>query len=426
MSKILSRELLSYALLALPLAFAGLPIYLLAPDFYSLGYGLSLTSIGISLLFLRFMDAFIDPFLGKIIDRYRSRFRSLMAASAATMGLGIFMLFWVPGLEGRLLLAWFCIAIFISTFAYSFLAIGYGAQGARWSDDHQDQVRITSVRETFTLIGLILAITLPFLLLQFWQTIAAYRAFALILIAALFVSYLVYAKVDPGAGLGMGSESELTPTPDKKQAQPPIKKLYLIYGLSALASAIPAVLVIFFVRDYLGLGNAAGIFLLIYFFAGVISMPLWRRLSNATDKYSAWKLSMLLAIGCFAFVPLLSPGDFLGYAIICLFTGFALGAELALPPAILSELAQKNSHNLGLKYAGLTCLNKVSLALAVGLSLPLLDLIGFTPNAANSPQALTSLLWLYGGLPCALKLLALFIAHFRASDTKRKPTYAQI
>ena len=84
-----------------------------------------------------------------------------------------------------------------------------------------------------------------------------------------------------------------------------------------------------------------------------------------------------------------------------------MGAELALPPAILAELVDQEATSTGLKFSGLSFLNKLSLSIAAGISLPALGWLGFEPGQTNSTDTLAALLWIYGGLPCALKLLAL-------------------
>ena len=53
--------LFQYALLAFPVAFAGLPLYIHAPDFYTRHLGLGLGSIGVILLLVRLFDATNHP-----------------------------------------------------------------------------------------------------------------------------------------------------------------------------------------------------------------------------------------------------------------------------------------------------------------------------------------------------------------------------
>ena len=70
--KLRTTDILSYALLAMPLAFAGMPLYVHAPDYYATQYGLSLSLMGIILLFIRLFDAIQDPAIGFLSDRFNS------------------------------------------------------------------------------------------------------------------------------------------------------------------------------------------------------------------------------------------------------------------------------------------------------------------------------------------------------------------
>ena len=60
---------LRYGLMALPLAFVALPLYVFLPNYYARSFGLPLASLGVLLLLARVADALIDPLLGRWIDR---------------------------------------------------------------------------------------------------------------------------------------------------------------------------------------------------------------------------------------------------------------------------------------------------------------------------------------------------------------------
>ena len=90
---ITSGSLLQYGLLAVPVAFAGFPLYVLAPDFYATEYGISLVSLGLVLLLLRLFDAIQDPLIGLICDRFRHYIASIMLPSAVVLVVSIYCLF---------------------------------------------------------------------------------------------------------------------------------------------------------------------------------------------------------------------------------------------------------------------------------------------------------------------------------------------
>ena len=53
---------------------------------------------------------------------------------------------------------------------------------------------------------------------------------------------------------------------------------------------------------------------------------------------------------------------------------------------------------------------KLNLALAAGLTLPLLQWLGYQPGSQD-PLALQRLAWIYALLPCALKLMAAYLLY---------------
>ncbi|MBN8531033.1 MAG: MFS transporter [Alphaproteobacteria bacterium] len=391
--------LLQYGFLALPLAFAGMPLYLHAPDFYAAHHGVPLTLLGVMLLTIRFLDAFADPLLGVISDRLGKHRLSLMIGGAALMAGGFWLLFHpLPGHE----LACFVLGMTLATLAYSHLSINLGALGGLWDDGAQARTRIAMAREGFGLAGLMLASAVPTLLMRVETAETAYHHFSLLLLALLVLALPVFAlwfrSVLPGGAQSAPSAGMLW------EALSPHKRLYVIYGISVLASAVPAVLVLSFIRDRLGAEAWGGAFLLLYFLCAIAGMPVWQKLAQRWGARKAWLAGMLLSICGFVFAYWLRAGDLAGYAVVCAVTGLALGAELALPAALLAE--RTDMRHATAQYAVFAFLSKLALGLAAGLALPLLESQGFRPGANNAAEALQALSIAYTLLPCALKSAA--------------------
>ena len=111
---------------------------------------------------------------------------------------------------------------------------------------------------------------------------------------------------------------------------------------------------------------------------------------------------MLLAMLAFAGTSALSAGDLVGFALVCLATGVGLGADLALPAAIAADLGERHGRS-GAYFGVWNFITKLNLALAAGLALPLLDLLGYRPGDAGGHAALV---FAYALLPLGFKLLA--------------------
>ncbi|MEP3302260.1 MAG: MFS transporter, partial [Roseibium sp.] len=184
---------------------------------------------------------------------------------------------------------------------------------------------------------------------------------------------------------------------------------FALTGLNTFASAVPAVLVLFFIRDRLDAEAYTGLFLLIYFLSGVLSMPLWTRLARGLGKVRAWQISLAVAILTFSGAAFLQQGDLIAYALVCALSGLALGADLALPPAILADHieADRRQGEASRLFSIMAFVSKSALALATGLALPLLGLFGYQPDGVVTPGLALGLSLTYAGIPCLLKLLAL-------------------
>lgn len=400
-------QLIYYSVLAAPVAFAGYPLYVLAPDFYTTQHGVSLTMLGGVLLILRLFDAIQDPWIGYLSDRFKQHTGLTMLFSGLGLVLAFIAVFHPVSTHA---LAWFCLSMLLAVTAYSVMSINLNSLGALWTAHPQEQNRINSLREVFALLGLLLAVSLPTL---FADTVApedTYRWLGLILAALMLTALCCFLVWYNKNNHTLDAPTTALKKPDLKFAflSKKTKHFFVMYALSVLASSIPAVLVIFFVRDRLDAEQHTGLLLLCYFLSAALSMPLWSKLSLILGKYRALFISMLLSIAAFIWAFLLASEDIWPFALICIATGASLGAELALPPSILAD----HIHHFDTKgqaasqFSLLTLLNKLALAVASAISLPLLDWLGFMPAADNDQQALLALSVIYALFPCGIKLIA--------------------
>jgi Na+/melibiose symporter-like transporter len=180
------------------------------------------------------------------------------------------------------------------------------------------------------------------------------------------------------------------------------RRLLLVFVANGIAAALPATLFLFFVADVLGAEKASGPLLALYFIAGAASLPLWVRLSATYGRPLAWWAAMLLSIVAFAGASLLGAGDLWPFAVICVASGLSLGADLALPAAIAADLGERQGQ-AGACFGVWNFVAKLNLALAAGVSLPLLGLLGYAPGQGSGLGALT---FAYALLPLGFKAVA--------------------
>jgi Na+/melibiose symporter-like transporter len=395
---------LAYGGLGLPLAFVALPLYVVLPNHYASEFGIPLATLGALLLFARLADALADPFIGRGVDALFARSSALAlgtaAVAAVVLALGFRGLFF-PAVEGSTALLWWCAALLLVTYlAYSVLSVLHQAWGARLGGGEGQRARIVSWREGLALVGVLVASVLP--------SVAGLSVASVVFALALAAGVLLLARapaprLGPATGTADHPASLVAPL-----RTPAFRRLLAIYLVNGVASAVPATLVLFFIRDRLQAQAFEPLFLASYFAAGALSMPLW---VGAVARYGlarTWLAGMALAIVTFAWAALLGAGDVAAYTAVCIASGIALGADLTLPGALLAGVIQRAGHGERLEGAYFGWWNfatKLNLALAAGVALPTLALFGYTPGSRDG-DALSALTIAYCLLPCALKLLA--------------------
>jgi len=412
----LGAWLAAHAALGLPLAMMALPVYVLVPKFYADRAGLTLATIGAVLLGTRLLDAFADPLLGAWVDAQKRRgsyVRPILIASLP-LAVGFALLFSpAPALAGAARLLWLAVTLTAAYLGYSLATIAYQSWGSELAHDDAGRTRITAAREGAGLIGVVLAASLP----QAFGVPSLVALFLVTLAIALLLLLRYSPRPDGTAGPSAGNAFAALGAP---LCAPRFRWLLAVFVANGIAAAIPATLVLFFITDRLQLERYSGLFLALYFLAGAASMPLWVKLSARYGLHAAWLAGMVAAVAAFVWAYGLDRGDLVAFAVICVLSGAALGADLALPPALLARVIDANGHR-GTRegtYFGLwNFANKLNLALAAGLALPMLGAMGYAPGE-YSPVALQALSFTYAVLPCLLKLVAaalLFAAWRRQS-----------
>jgi Na+/melibiose symporter-like transporter len=386
---------LAYGMLGLPLAFAALPIYVHVPRFYAEVAGMELALLGAILLGTRLLDAGIDPWLGWLADRVPRP--TMVALSLLPFAAGFVALLNPPADHAA---PWLIGSLALTYLGFSAASVAYQAWGADVGSTSAQRTRLTAAREGFGLLGVVLAAALPALLAS--DLGEGIRRLSWVLPPLLLIAAATtFSRV--GAGQPVQAPSQpLLPSLRLVMNDSAFRRLLGVFVANGIAAALPATLFLFFVADVLQLERASGPLLALYFVAGAASLPLWVTLSARFGRVQAWLGAMLLSIIAFAGASLLGSGDLWPFAAICVASGLALGADLALPAAIAADLGERQGQ-AGACFGVWNFVAKLNLALAAGLALPLLALLGYVPGGGDG---LSSLTFAYALLPLGFKALA--------------------
>ncbi|MDE2269616.1 MAG: MFS transporter, partial [Betaproteobacteria bacterium] len=329
-----------------------------------------------------------------------------LLAACALMFAGFAALFALPALlpfaagEWRFTLL-FIAALLLTYLGFSAASIVHQAWGATLGADEAQLARTVAWREGLGLAGVLLAAVVP----QLGGATALVAVFAVALILSLA---LLRRAPDPAphhavAHAKLHWRSLLAPLHSRR-----FVALLAVFVTSGIAAAIPATLVLFFIRDRLDAAALSGAYLFAYFAAAGLLVPIWLRAVRRWGAARCWLLGMGLAVAAFVWAALLQPGDRWGYALVVVLSGAALGPDLVMPPALLAGVIRAGGHGNRLEgsYFGVwNFATKLNLALAAGLALPLLALFGYRPGTLET-GVLPPLVVAYCLLPSLLKLVS--------------------
>ena len=406
--------LLAYSLPAFVVALPTIPVMVFLPPLYSGSLGRGLAVIGYILLAGRIFDTITDPLIGWLSDRHPiagARRKPWIAIGAVFAGIGLVQVLNPPaGATAGYLLGW-SIVLYAG---WTMVAVPYLTWGAELSRNYDQRARITSWREGTALIGIVAAGIVNAVAVQAgWSETAAIGAIAWLAVATGGVLFPLLIWLVPEADI---PEARPTRTNQISQwrtlfANRLFQRLLSTWFLNSLANGIPAALFFYYLEYGLGAGaEDRPIFILVYFAAAIVGIPLWLSLSRRWGKHKVWCMAMLAAALAFIWVPFLPSGAYAAFAVVCLVTGLALGADLALPPAMQADVVDYDRLKFGADRAGqLFALwgmgTKLALAAAFGLALPGVAALGFDPTAPTEAGR-TALVVIYAVVPCVIKVLA--------------------
>jgi len=423
--------LAAYAAPAFVMAFPTIPVLIQVPVLYGVDRSVGLAMTGLLLFASRLFDSLTDPLVGWASDRFAfrgTRRKPWIAAGGFIAAIGMVQLLVPPPEAGALHLLGWSIVLYSG---WTMVQVPYTAWGADLSPDYDQRTRVTSWREAATLLGVIGASALAALAaaigltgtdataLTAWTAIAA-GAVALSILFMVVREPAIDAigrRVKPGSLLSLARNG-------------PFVRLLAAWFVNGLANGIPAALYLLYLEHGLGLpAPQRPLYILVYFLSAVVAIPGWRALSAGWTKHGTWSAAMLAACIAFACVPFLEPGAFTAYLAISIVTGAALGADLALPPALQADVVDydrlKHGRNrVGLQFALWSMGTKIALAASAGIALPLISVGGFDVEAVSE----SGRLWLvavYGGLPVLLKLGAIGLVWNFPIDRRRQHIIAR-
>ncbi len=418
----LSKTTLSiYGMLGLPLALVGYPIAIWLPAFYAGEIGVSLAAVATMLLVAKLSDVVTDPLVGTISDRLRTplgRRRPLIILGVPVLCVSIWFLF-VPMQGAGSVYLLVCIAgMYIGT---TLVGLPYGAWGAELSPDYHQRARVTAWREQFTLIGLLVAAFIPFLVEQYGagDTPSIMRGMALAICISTPIAVLLlcfFVKETPPTETAEEAKAPFIDGVKKVWANKPMRMVVGLLLIVTLAEAFRNALSLFFMKSVIQ-ADGVGTLYFIYFVAGLAAVPGWLWLGRKVGKHVAFAGTLITVAIISAINMFFTADDYWAFVIFFIFKGACFGGLQFLPLAILADVIDVETAETGkaragayIAFASMTA--KISTALGTFLAIWALSFTNFDAKllAENAFDDLLVLRVLYAIAPAIFFIGAIIIA----------------
>lgn len=406
-----------YGSLGLPLALLGYPLGIWLPRAYTTDVGVDTVWVGLIITAAAIFDAITDPAVGFLSDRLRTRWgrrKVWIGIGIPLLALALFYLLNPDAASTVFYLAFWFVFLRVGT---TLVLVPYGAWGAELSADYDSRTRVVSVRQVFTLLGLIGAAAIPALVelahgdgTTAVMVLNAYTVPVLVLLPVLaLLLLLTVPEAPPSAREGtVGFLRSLTLMYENKLFLRLVAIEVLINGSEAFRNALS----LYFMQDYIG-APRAGMLYLVYFGMGLAAIPLWNRIARRFGKHRSLSAAVVFVCATNIGIFQLDPGQHWPFYVLFALKGFCFGAFAYLPLAMVADVIDVDTMRTGdarngSYFAVLGFLAKVATSVG-GAALVMLSIVGYQTgrDAINGPDELRWLAILYAIVPTVALLAAL-------------------
>jgi GPH family glycoside/pentoside/hexuronide:cation symporter len=381
---------------------------------------------GTALLIGKLADAFVDPAVGFLSDRTRSRWgrrRPFMFLGAILLLFLMIVMYTNPHIQSQLwLFIWTAVAYILLMASYSMVNIPYGALTPELSSDFDERTTLNAFRMSFAVVGTFVgaALVLP-IVGAFANKDLGWLAMGAIMGAVMTITALTTVftirepalkpeKKGPREGIFATYASALKLKPFRLAMFP---YAFHIVGITIVQGA----LLYYFKYIY----NAEGKFqiaLAIFLVCVMISIPVWTLISKRIGK----KLSYNLGMGLFAamVIAFFFIGKGRGVEVMYItmaIAGLGNSTNYVMPYAILPDVTELDYARTGVRREGVfyglwNFTLKVGQALATALIGWILSAFGYAPDVAQSASSQLGIRLLVGPIPAVFFIAGVVVLSF--------------
>ena len=368
--------------------------------------GLNAGLAGISIFIGKMWDAFVAPLAGYLSDHTHSpwgRRRPYFLYAAIPYALSFFFLFNVVHLTDQTWLFIYSTFLYmLYTTACTFYTVPYMSLTPELTTNYDDRTNLTAYRMSFTIVGGLIAATLPVAITgAFHNHAIGFGAMGavfagLIILSPLILFFGIRERVqDPGEGIKF-SEGIKQIWHNK-----PYKIGLSIFLCTWVAIDMVSAVLVYFLKYWMQMEQHLAGILGTLFITAILFLPFWVKISELYGKkiaYSAGIGSLIVTLGGICF---LHPGQVSMTYVLALLAGIGLSAAYVIPYSVLPDCidfghVETGKRLEGVYYGFMSFSLKIISSLAILLVGQILHFAGYQAHAVQPASALWAIRLLLG------------------------------
>lgn len=368
---------------------------------------------GIALFVGKGWDAVADPIAGWLSDRTRSPMgarRPWVLGGTVPFALAFAATFWGLPWTGVAALVGYTLLLLAYNAAYSAVVIPYGALTAVLTPDYDERTRLNGARMGWSMVGGIVAgVAMPMLAHNYSWRVAGLALGALAVPPLLWVVYATRGRDTMGSPAeGPSMWSVLKNRPYRRVVAQFCASWTVV---SALGSLVP-----FYVEHHLHRPDLLDALFAAIQLSALVCVPLVVIAARKLEKHTAYALAMLAWGVVLVGLSAVPEGNVAAALVLAALTGPGVAAAHVLPWAMLPDVIELDRREGGVERTGqfygmMTFLEKVVLAVTLGLIGGGLQLAGYVEGAASqTDSARLAVLAMLGPAPGIVLVLAALAA----------------
>jgi GPH family glycoside/pentoside/hexuronide:cation symporter len=372
----------------------------------------------------RSWDYINDPLFGHISDRTRTRWgrrRPFLFFGALPYALTFTMLWWRPPWENVLALAaYYAVAYIFYEASATLIYMPYFALTPELTSDYDERTALTTYRMFFSILGSLLAFTIPLAIVGSFTPENAPKVLTMGLvfgITAALPLFLVFFGTRERQEYMEQEQPSLRQSLRAAKENRPFVFGLVIFLLTWVAVEIVQAMLLFFIKYVVQREAESDLIMAVIFVTAIFALPIWEWASRRRSKRWAY----IAGIAFWAVVQLVlitvNPATNLPLIMfLCFLAGIGVAAAHVLPWSIIPDAVewgewQTGERHEGMFYSLVTLTRKVTTSIAIPLALLLLEFTGYVPNVVEQPaNALWGIRIAIGPIPAGLLCIGILFA----------------